>query len=573
MPRRTTWVLIVLCVVTLGVYVQVGGHEFVNLDDFDYVSENPRINQGLSWQGARWAFTSQHSANWHPLTTLSHMLDVQLFGLDPGPMHLVNVLFHLLNTVLLFYLLHVATGSTWRTTLVAGLFALHPLHAESVAWISERKDVLSAFFGLAAMLAYTAWTRRPSAARYAGVVALFVLGLLSKAMLVTLPAVLVLWDLWPLGRIRPGRSAADLRRSLWEKLPLFALSVAHGLITLLVQSAAGATMPMSTIALTSRLANAVSTYGRYLRDMLWPVGLSPSYPFTDRPPLWAAGLALLSIAAVGWVAWKQRSRWPWWACGWCWYFGMLVPVIGIVQVGIQSRADRYTYLPMIGVTLVLAWGLEAWTRKRPMARTVCIELLAVWGLALIVVTTLQVARWKDSPTLFRHALSVTPDNYQIHEALGIELARAGNVPEALQHFRRVVAGLPDRAEGYYHLGLAHIQAGDPSAGLVELERALELNPDYTGALDNAAYAYGQLGRHDDAATTYRKLIELQPDSAPTWRNLGIVESRSGRLPEAREAMQRALALARNSGEGELAAQIEAQLRQIEALTTGSGANP
>jgi tetratricopeptide (TPR) repeat protein len=558
MARRTTWVLIVLCVVTLGVYAQVGGHEFVNLDDFDYVSENPRINRGLSWEAVHWAFTSPHSANWHPLTTLSHMLDVQLFGLDPGPMHLVNVLFHVLNTVLLFYLLHVATGSTWRTALVVGLFALHPLHVESVAWISERKDVLSAFFGLATMLAYTAWTRRPSAARYGYVVALFTLGLLSKAMLVTLPLVLILWDLWPLGR-------TDLRRSVWEKLPLFVLAAAHSVVTLLVQAAAGATMSTSAIPLTSRLGNAAVTYGHYLWDMLWPVGLSPSYPHTGSPPAWAVGLALLGMAVIAGVAWTRRASWPWWTSGWCWYLGMLVPVIGIVQVGIQSRADRYTYLPMIGVTIVLAWGLEAWTRKGSIVRTVCIELLAVWGLALIVVTTVQVARWKDSPTLFRYALSVTPDNYQIHEALGVELARAGDVPEAMQHFRRVVEGLPERAEGYYNLGLAHIQSGDPAAGLVELERALELDPEHTGALDNAAYAHGLLGRFDVAATAYHRLIELLPNSTLAWRNLGIAEVKSGRLDEGQAALQRALELARSAGEDELAAQIEAQLDGVQAM--------
>lgn len=565
MARRTTWVLIGLCAVTLGVYVQVGGHDFVNLDDFDYVSENPQVNRGLSWQGVRWAFTSQHSANWHPLTTLSHMLDVELFGLDPGPMHLVNVLFHLFNTVLLFRLLYVATGSTWRTTLVAGLFALHPLHVESVAWISERKDVLSTFFWLAAMIAYSAWTRRPSAARYGAVVALFVLGLGSKAMLVTLPLVLILWDVWPLGRIRRTRLAADLRRSVREKLPLLAISAAHSVVTLFVQASAGATMPTATIPLTSRLGNAAVTYGRYVWDMLWPVGLSPSYPHTGSPALWAVGAAVIGIAILGWVALAQRDRWPWWICGWCWYLGALVPVIGIVQVGIQSRADRYTYVPLIGVSIVLAWGLEAWTRNRSLLRTVCIELLAVWGLALIVVTTFQVARWKDSPTLFRYALSITPDNYQIHEALGVELARAGDVPAAMKHFRRVVDGLPDRADGYYHLGLAHIQSGNPSAGLVELERALELNPGFTGALDNAAYAHGLLGRYDVAATTYRRLIELRPNSALAWRNLGIAEVRSGRLAEGRAAMQRALELARAAGEDELAAQIKAQLDEIEAL--------
>jgi Flp pilus assembly protein TadD len=270
------------------------------------------------------------------------------------------------------------------------------------------------------------------------------------------------------------------------------------------------------------------------------------------------------VIIVG-MAWTQRERWPWWTCGWYWYLGMLVPVIGIVQVGSQSRADRYTYLPMIGVTIVLAWGLEAWTRKGSLARTVCIELLAVWGLALIVVTTFQVARWKDSPTLFRYALSVTPDNYQIHEALGVELARAGDVREATKHFRRVVDGLPDHADGYYHLGLAHIQSGDPAAGLVELARALELDPEHTGALDNTAYAHGLLGRFDVAATTYRRLIELLPDSTLAWRNLGIAEVQGGRLDEGGAALRRALELARGAGEDGLATQIEAQLDGVRTM--------
>jgi len=295
------------------------------------------------------------------------------------------------------------------------------------------------------------------------------------------------------------------------------------------------------------------------------VGLSPSYPHTGSPSAWAVGAATLGIAIVGWVAFVRRDRWPWWTSGWCWYLGTLVPVIGIVQVGIQSRADRYTYFPMIGVSIVLAWGVEAWTRKRSLVRTVCIELLVVWGLALLVVTTFQVARWKDSPTLFRYALSVTPDNYQIHEALGVELARAGDVPAAMKHFRRVVDGLPDRAEGYYHLGLAHIQSGDPATGLVELERALELNPEYTAALDNAAYAHGLLGRFDLAVATYHRLIELQPNSALAWRNLGIAEVKSGRLDEGRAATRHALELAYAAGEAALATQIEAQLGQIEAM--------
>ena len=467
MPRRTTWVLIVLCVVTLGVYVQVGGHEFVNLDDFDYVTDNPRVNAGLSWQGARAAFTETHSANWHPLTTLSHMLDVQLFGLDAGPMHLVNVLFHLLNTALLFYLLYSATGSTWRTTLVAGLFALHPLHVESVAWVSERKDVLSAFFWLAAMLAYGAWVRRPSRARYAGVAALFVLGLLSKAMLVTLPLVLVLWDAWPLGRIR---SASDLRRSVVEKLPLLLLSVVHSAVTLQVQAAAGATASSVTIPFVTRLGNAAATYAHYVWNTLAPVGLSPSYPHEGAAPMWIVGVGVLGVAVACGVAWTRRG---WWATGWLWFLGTLVPVIGIVQVGSQSRADRYTYVPMIGLAIALAWGLEAWTRKGSMARTIVIQLVVIWGVALTAITAVQVSRWKDGPTLFGYVLNLDPDNYQIHEALGVELARAGNVPAAIPHFRRVVEGLPERAGSRFNLGLAYLQSGQRAAGVAELDRALE----------------------------------------------------------------------------------------------------
>lgn len=468
MARRTTWVLIALCGVTLGVYAQVGGHAFVNLDDFDYVTDNPRINGGLSRTAVQAAFTQPHGGNWHPLTTLSHILDVQLFGLDPGPMHLVNVAFHLLNTALLFYLFYAATGSTWRTTLVAGLFALHPLHVESVAWISERKDVLSTFFWLAAMCAYGAWTRRPSAARYAGVAALFVLGLLSKPMLVTLPLVLILWDAWPLGRIR---GAADLRRSFVEKLPLLGLSLAHGFVTWQVQSAAGAMGAGSRIPLPARLGNAAATYGGYLGDMIWPVGLRPSYPHEGRAATWAVGAGVLVIVIACVVAWRRRD---WWATGWLWYLGSLVPVIGIVQIGSQSHADRYTYVPMIGVSIVLAWGLGAWTHKGSFARNVCIQLVVVWGLALIAVTALQVSRWKDGPTLFGYVLRIDPDNYQIHEALAVELARAGDVAQAIDHFRRVVDGLPERAGSRYNLGLAYLQSGNSRAGAAELRRALEL---------------------------------------------------------------------------------------------------
>jgi hypothetical protein len=470
MNRRASWVLIALCALTLGVYFQVGGHDFVNLDDFDYVTDNPNVNAGLTAEGVRAAFTGTHSANWHPLTTLSHMLDVQLFGLDAGPMHLLNVLFHLANTVLLFRLLHAATGSTWRSALVAGLFALHPLHVESVAWISERKDVLSTFFWLAAMLAYSAWVRRPSVLRYVSVAALFVLGLLSKPMLVTLPLVLILWDAWPLGRIR---STAGFKASVVEKLPLLALSVAHGVVTLQVQGAAGATASSYTIPFATRVGNALATYARYVQDTIAPVGLSPSYPHQGAAPVWAIALGVLGIVFVLVLAWAWRERRPWWGVAWLWYLGTLLPVIGLVQVGSQSRADRYTYVPMIGLAIAFAWGIEAVTRKGSLARTIAVQLVVIWGLALVAITVVQVARWKDGPTLFGYVLSRDPDNYQIHEALAVELARCGNVPAAVPHFEHVVRGLPDRAASRFNLALAYLQTGDRAAGIAELNRALD----------------------------------------------------------------------------------------------------
>jgi hypothetical protein len=468
MDRRAAWILIALCVLTLGVYLQVGGHEFVNLDDLDYVTDNPRVNAGLTADGVRAAFGGTHSANWHPLTTLSHMLDVQLFGLDPGPMHLVNLLFHLLNVALLFRLLHAATGATWRTALVAGLFALHPLHVESVAWISERKDVLSTLFWLATMLAYSAWVRRPSAGRYATVAALYVLGLLSKPMLVTLPLVLILWDAWPLGRVR---SVSELKRSVVEKLPLLALSVVHAVVTLRVQAAAGATASNITIPFATRVGNAVATYARYVQDTLAPVGLSPSYPHQGAAPVWMIVLGALGIALVLGLAWTRRERWPWWGAGWLWYLGTLVPVIGLVQVGSQSRADRYTYVPMIGLAIAFAWGLEACTRKGSLARTIAIQLVVIWGVALVAITAVQVARWRDGPTLFGYVLGRDPDNYQIHEALAVELARSGNVAAAIPHLERVVRGLPDRAASRFNLALAYLQTGNRTAGVAELNRA------------------------------------------------------------------------------------------------------
>jgi Tfp pilus assembly protein PilF len=517
--RRNLIIALCLVVITAGVYTGLLGSSFIRLDDDEYVTRNPRVAAGLTGDGFAWAWTSFHAGNWHPLTWLSHMLDGELFGLDPAGHHATNLVLHLLNTLLLFCGLAYMTGSRWPSAFVAALFALHPLHVESVAWVSERKDLLSAFFGLSAIWCYAIWVRRGGAGRYLAIVALLALGLMAKPMLVTLPFVLLLLDYWPLGRIDPRAEdrGATLHRLIVEKLPLLALSAASSIVTVLAQRAGGAVSAVETVPLHLRAANALLSYGRYLGKMLWPDELSIFYPHpllrgAGDWPVWPTVVSGLLLVVLTVVLLRSGRRYA--VVGWLWYLGTLVPVIGLVQVGLQAMADRYTYLPLIGPFVVVAWaGVELHERLRTRgAARLFVPLAALIVVVACAATThRQVGYWRDSIRLFEHAVRVAPGAATIHNNLGIELAVGGRGDKAIEQFRLALASVPDYPDACYNLGFALAGRGEYDEAIEHYEAALRLRPEHPLTHQQLGLALAHAGRPAEAVERFREAATLRPD--------------------------------------------------------------
>jgi tetratricopeptide (TPR) repeat protein len=565
-----------LAAAALVLFRPVLHHDFVRYDDPDYVTENARVLGGLTWSGAAWAFGTGHAGNWHPLTWMSHMLDVRLFGLDPGRHHLTSALFHAANSALLFLLLHRLTRAFWRAAFVAAVFALHPLHVESVAWVSERKDVLSTFFFLLTLLAYGQYASCRQAevqsklrlgSWYAAALVLFALGLMSKAMLVTVPFLLLLLDYWPLERLRigspdaaastgtaatgssspagPPPASLPAPASPWllmlEKLPFFALAAGASVVTLLVQQRAGAVSTLDALPLGFRISNAVVSYARYVFDFFWPTGLAVFYPLPQAWPLWqVAGAALLVIALSLLAIWRLKRE-PYLAVGWFWFLGTLVPVIGLVQVGQQAMADRYMYIPLIGLAVALAWGAAALAPRFVFAGRL---LPAAGVLAVVACAWLgakQVAWWRDNATLFARALAVTRDNAVAHNNLGVSLVDEQRFDEAESHFTEAVRLKPNYADALVNLGISWDRKGRREEAFELFETAARTRPT---AL--AHYNLGNLllrqGKVDEAGRQFAAALRLKPSLAQAWYNLGIVYARQGKAGPAAEAYRSALAL-------------------------------
>ena len=580
-------IALLLVVTTLLVFARVGGYELTLYDDNLYVTENPMVLEGLSWRGVAAAFsTTEASSYWHPLTWLSLMLDIQLFGLRPGALHLVNVLLHAFNAALLFLVLAQLTGATWRSAFVAALFAFHPLHVESVAWVTERKDVLSTFFGLLTIGAYARYAERPGVGRYAWVALFLVLGLLSKPMLVTMPFVLLLLDYWPLGRMGgrlqlpagpgPLRPAVSLARLVGEKLPLFAASAATSVVTAVAQKH-GDVMADSSLGLGLRMANAAVGYVRYLGKTFYPTSLSIFYPHPGPGlPVWQAVGAALLLLVITVVVLRQFRRSPWLPVGWFWFLGTLVPVIGLVQVGAQSIADRYTYLTLIGVFIMIAWEVP----ERLEGRSVSRRALGTASLVVIVVlaglTWRQLGFWRDHETLFRHALSVTKGNCIAHASLADYYLRTGDRGAAYGHFQELARLCPKEEQTWYNLGVLQRERGELAEAERSLREAVRLRPGYVEAWSNLGAVYLQanrraeaidalleavriapddasvrftlgalyenMGRSAEAIEAYREAVRLKPDFAAAWNNLGIAYKNAGRIPEATAALRQAALL-------------------------------
>ncbi len=543
--RTAAGISVALAVAVAAVYQDVTGFEFLNYDDDRYITGNGMVRAGLSPAGTAWAFRTFYAANWHPLTWLSHMLDSSLFGANAGAHHAMSAALHALGTALLFLVLRALTGATWPPALAAGLFGLHPLHVESVAWVSERKDVLCGLFVVLALGAHLAQARRPGPGRLALVSILGALALLAKPMAVTLPLLLLLVDWWPLGRVgRPGTPgrAARTRALIVEKLPLVALAAATSVVTLLAQRAAGAIKPLGEFPLALRVEVALLAILRYLTTMLAPVDLAIVYPYPAPPGL---GLVLGAAAALGaatFLAFRQARRRPWLLCGWLWYLGMLFPVLGLVQAGVQPWADRYTYLPLVGVFVALAWsGAELAGRSRlGGAAFAAASLVALTALG--VGARAQAATWRDSRTLFERALTVNAENYIAHYNLAAALYRLRRTEEAIAHYREAVRIRPDFDRAWNNLGATLQGLGRHAEAGPAFEAALRANPRSGDARYNLAITQAATGRLREAESSYREAIDIDPANSDALAKLGELLLRQGRIAEAVETLERALAV-------------------------------
>jgi len=544
-------VCLVLALATIAVYWQLYHNEFIDFDDDLYIVDNENVKSGLTRQGLIWAFKTTHAYNWHPLTWLTHMLDCQFYDLNAGSHHLTNLLLHVANALLLFLVIKRMTGNIWPSAFVAAAFALHPLHVESVAWASERKDVLSTFFWILTTWAYLRYAERPAFARYLLIVLFFVLGLLAKQMLVTLPFVLLLLDYWPLSRFTlktqslsdspPAADCVSIRRCILEKLPLFVLSAAAGVIVFLVQQ--GTVVMKSVIAypLHYRIANAIAAYILYIGKMFWPAHLAVFYPHLgDSLLAWQlAGAVLLLVCITTAVIWQVHRR-PYLAVGWFWYLGTLVPVIGFVQVGNQALADRYTYIPLTGLFIIIAWGIPD-LLGRLHYRKVILSLSAAVLLSILgVATRSQVGHWRSDITVHKRATDVVPNNWLAHRELAHVLDRRGNLDEAVKHYSKSLHIHPKDSHTQNSLGLALVRQGKLDQAIMHFIKALQLRPDRFDVHINLGAAFAQRGRLDEAAACFTQALRIKPDAYKVHHNLGVLFVEQGKLEQAVTHFEQAL---------------------------------
>lgn len=559
-------------VATLALYNPVNRHPFVNYDDDRYITENPHVHNGLTWRTITWAFTATEQGNWHPLTWLSHALDYQLFHQNPAGHHFTSLLIHAANAVLLFLFLMYATRRLGPSLFVAALFALHPINVESVAWVAERKNVLCTFFFFATLIAYCWYARQPDWRRYLVFAGLFVLGLMSKPMVITLPFVLLLLDYWPLGRIRGGHadaSAAPLSKLVVEKLPLIALSAASAVITMQAQRAGGAMRSTAQFSLAVRLENAVMAYPMYLWKMIWPSHLSPIYPHPgDSLAGWQVGTSALVLLAVTAVALKFRAR-RYLLTGWLWFLGTLVPVIGLVQVGDQAMADRYAYIPLVGIFIMIAWGIADLADSKQIGLVVRVIPAACVLLALSFATNRQLGYWSSNYDLWTHAVAVTGRNFIAQDNLGGALLWLGKTDEAYLHFQAAAEINPLDPMSRSNLGAYLQEHGHMAEAIEKYNRVITLTSDpglLAATYANLGAAYRKLGEDEKARTSYDQALQLNPNQYNAYLGLGELLEKQSRLDDAISNYSKAVELRpTDTGFLLLGRALERTGRRLEAL--------
>lgn len=535
--RKEIIICLFLVAATLFIYLQVINYDFVYFDDELYVIDNPNVKAGLTRESIIWAFSTDYAGNWHPLAWLSHMLDIELYGLSPMGHHLTSLQIHIVNTVLLFILLNWMTGAVWPSGFVAALFALHPLHVESVAWAAERKDVLCALFWILSILAYVRYTRNQSKMNYLLIVVLFAFGLMSKPMIVTLPFTLLLLDFWPLSRFeqktyKTQTSACRILIALiWEKIPLFALSAISSIITFSIQQHGGAVVSLESIPLTMRISNALVSYVSYITKMFWPINLAFFYPYHVLPigNVLLSGILLLCISAL---IISASRRFPYLVTGWLWYLGTLVPVIGLVQTGCQSMADRYTYVPLIGIFIIIAWGMRDIAAKWQSQRILLPIFSGIALVFLMICTWFQAGQWQNGITIFKHTLNVTKNNCVADCELGHALMRNGKLDDAVVQFYKALKINPNYEEAHANLGCTLARQGNISDAIYHYNKALRINPNNAKAHNNLGVLLAGKGKFNDAVYHYQEALRINPKYAGAYYNLGKIYANKGDVENA-----------------------------------------
>jgi Flp pilus assembly protein TadD len=586
------WICVVLVLVTIFAYEPIRFNDFVNYDDDVYVTKNPDVNNGLTGKSILWAFTTSHANNWHPLTWLSHILDCQLFGLKPLGHHLTSLFVHVLNTLFLFAVFKTMTGRLWPSAFVAAVFAVHPVHVESVAWVAERKDVLSGLFWILTMAAYMRYARLPGLARYLLVAAALGLGLMAKPMLVTMPFVLLLLDYWPLERIqwRAGTNDRALqslksakppyrRGSFWsllvEKIPLFLMSGLFSVITVVVQHKGKVyssgeivpiAVPITNAPLTIRISNALVSYVRYIEKIFYPKGLSVLYPHPSLTlPRWQPVVSLLILAAITAAVLYAARKHRYLAVGWLWYVGTLVPVIGLIQVGAQAMADRYTYLPSIGIFIMAAFGAgEVLSKWRYSKKAVAITAAAALCV-LLLCTRVQLRYWRDSTTLFEHALAVTENNFIMQNHLGIELVAQGQLDKAQARFEEALRINPGYLAAHYNKGRVLIDKGKYDEAISVLSDIVHAKENWPEPGYYLGVAYAQKGNYEQAVKCFEAVVQQMPDHAGIHHDLGLAYLLLGKYDLAVRYLKEAVRLDPNypGAAGNLAAALAEQKKAAE----------
>jgi tetratricopeptide (TPR) repeat protein len=551
------FICLFLILITFAAFWQVRNNEFINLDDDLYVTDNVYVSKGLTFHSIFWALTSVYRGHWHPITWLSHMFDYDLYGLNSSGHHLTNLIFHIANALLLFILFHRMTSAPWRSGFLAALFALHPLHVESVAWVAERKDVLSAFFWMLAIWAYVYYVEKPKLNRYLFVVLCFLLALMSKPVAVTLPFALLLLDFWPLRRLRLGiidnglnpsiskfMNAVHRRvvfsRLVLEKIPLFLLAAVLSLVTVLAHRGSGAVSSIGGVSLEARIGNALVSYVKYIEKMIWPDRLAVLYPHPIILPLWKVAGAVLMLAMISVLVILAGRKRPYYIMGWLWYLGTLLPTIGLVQAGVQGMADRFTYIPMIGLFIMVVYGISDIVREWRCSKVVLTISGAVWLLILMVSTVNQVQLWRNSVTLFNHTLKVTVNNSLIENNLGVTLARQGKDYDAAVHYKKALEINPRYSDAHYNLAALLVRQGKDQEAMVHFVEALRAKPNSAEAHNDLGVFLTKHGKIQEAIFHFLEAIRINPNYGGAYFNLGLVLLEQRRNEEAISSFNEAL---------------------------------